>query len=100
MIDTERINSQLSPPHEKAITSVDPGGGGLMINRGSTVNFHLYMKRQSYLLILGGDRGNFVFNFSPGDRMIAETVQEWTVPTCPIHFDLLDVGQGHKPSSM
>ena len=46
------------------------------------------------------DRGNFVFNLSPGDRMITETVQEWTVPTCLVHFDLLDVDQGHKPPSM
>ena len=28
-IDVERINSQLSLSHEKAITSVDPGGGGI-----------------------------------------------------------------------
>ena len=25
MIDTERMNSQLSPLHEKVITSIDPG---------------------------------------------------------------------------
>ena len=31
-MDTERINSQLSSPHEKAITSVDLGG--MMIDAG------------------------------------------------------------------
>ena len=32
MIDAERINSQLSLSHEKAIASVDPRGGGSTID--------------------------------------------------------------------
>ena len=42
MIDKERINSQLSLMHEKAIASVDPGGGNQQLTqKGSTVNFHM-----------------------------------------------------------
>ena len=54
-VNAERINSQLSLLHEKAITSVDPGGVDRQsMQRGSTVSFHFCMKRQSLLLILGG----------------------------------------------
>ena len=70
-IDTERINSLcmwkgdclthekviasvckkvIASVHEKAITSVDLGADR---QRGSTVNFHFCVKRQSPLLILG-----------------------------------------------
>ena len=57
MIDTERINSQLSLLCEKVIASVDPWGGGggksTLMQRDSTVNFHFAWKGNHLCWSLG-----------------------------------------------
>ena len=63
MIDTERINSQLSLSHGKVITSVDPGGGSSMID-AERIN--------SQLLLL---HGKVITSVDPGGSGLTVNVE-------------------------
>ena len=58
----ERVNSQLSLSHEKAIASVDPGGGGSMIDM-ERINSQLSLLYEKAITSIDpGGRGRSMIN--------------------------------------